>query len=77
VKAATIGICTLADYSIWLKDRQQYDSVTASLWIQYLGILLGEGYNWNLYACRLFYGYEMPTSFLAPLPGKPVNSIYL
>jgi hypothetical protein len=23
VKAATIGICTLADYYVWLKDRQQ------------------------------------------------------
>jgi hypothetical protein len=23
VKAATIGIHTLADYSVWLKDRQQ------------------------------------------------------
>jgi hypothetical protein len=32
------------------------DRVTASLWIQYPGILLGEGYNWHLYACRLFCG---------------------
>jgi hypothetical protein len=36
---------------------------------------MGEGYNWHLYACRLFCDYEMPTSFLVPLPGKPVNSI--
>jgi hypothetical protein len=24
MKAATIGIRTLADYSVWLKDHQQY-----------------------------------------------------
>jgi hypothetical protein len=41
----------------------RYDGLTASMWIQYPGILLGEGYNWHLYACRLFCGYEMPTSF--------------
>jgi hypothetical protein len=39
----------------------RYDRVTASLWNRYPGILLGEGYNWHVYACRLFCGYEMPT----------------
>jgi hypothetical protein len=34
----------------------RYDRVTSSLWIRYPGILLGEGYNWHLYACRLFCG---------------------
>jgi hypothetical protein len=32
----------------------RYDRVTASLWIRYLEILLGEGYNWHLYACSFF-----------------------
>jgi hypothetical protein len=27
VKAATIGIRTLADYSVWLKDRKQWDNL--------------------------------------------------
>jgi hypothetical protein len=44
----------------------KYDGVTATLQIQYLGILLGEGYNWHLYACRLSYGQEIPT----PVPPK-------
>jgi hypothetical protein len=39
----------------------RYDRVTTLLWIRYPRILLGEGYNWHLYACRLFCGYEMPT----------------
>jgi hypothetical protein len=39
----------------------RYDRVTASLWIRYPGILLGEGYNWHRYACRLFYGLETST----------------
>jgi hypothetical protein len=55
----------------------RYDRVTTSLWIRSPRILLGEGYNWLLYAYKLFFGYEMPTNFLAPLLGKPVNSIYL
>jgi hypothetical protein len=55
----------------------RYDRVTASLWIRYPEILLGEGYNWHMYACRLFCGQEIPTSFLVPLLRKPVNSIYL
>jgi fatty acid desaturase len=42
----------------------RYDIVTASLWIRYPGILLGEGYNWHPYACRLFCSYEMPTTEL-------------
>jgi hypothetical protein len=36
--------------------------VTASLWIQYPGILLGDCYNWHLYTYRLFCGYETPTA---------------
>jgi hypothetical protein len=39
----------------------RYDRVTALLWIRYPGILLGEGYNWHLYACRLFCALETPT----------------
>jgi hypothetical protein len=34
----------------------RYDRVTASLRIRYPRILRGEGYNWYLYTCRLFYG---------------------
>jgi hypothetical protein len=55
----------------------RYDTVTASLWIRYPGILLGEVYNWHLYGCKLFCGQETPTSFLAPLLGKPVSTISL
>jgi hypothetical protein len=44
----------------------RYDRVTASLWIRYPGILLGECYNWHLYACILFCGYETPTTASHP-----------
>jgi hypothetical protein len=38
----------------------RYDRVSASLWIRYPEILLGEGYDWHLYACILFCGQQMP-----------------
>jgi hypothetical protein len=58
-----------------LFDR--YDRVTASLWIQYPGILLVKA---TIGICTLVdysVAKKRQQAILAPLPGKPINSIYL
>jgi hypothetical protein len=48
------GLVIFATFILVLLYR--YDGVTTSLWIRYPVILLGEGYNSYMYACRLFCG---------------------
>jgi hypothetical protein len=48
----------------------RYDRVTASLWIRYLGILLGEGYKWHMSLLIPFIQEEIRcTMILRPLIG--------
>jgi hypothetical protein len=48
----------------------RYDRVTASLWIRYPGILLGEGYNWYLYAYSMAKKHQQERyhDFMTDLP---------
>jgi hypothetical protein len=64
MKAATISIRTLVDYSVWLKDRQP-ESATKSC----LGLFLD--------ICTTFYSLTFP--FLTPhsLHHSPSTMIYL
>jgi hypothetical protein len=63
VKAATIDICALADYSVWLKDRQHMPRVRAGarwadegggdLWGRWANVVKLGQLGWILWGIQL------------------------
>jgi hypothetical protein len=51
-----------------------YDRITTSLWIRYPAILLGEGYNWHMYALQIIM-WLRNNNTMAGQPGDLVGRL--